>query len=139
MTGYEQLLAGLRLRHIAPSEVTSYADSVRNGVKNSRPPEELWANIIPTLWVVDHLRALIGNPVRLTSIYRSEEYNRAVRGASSSLHMKNNAIDFRIEGVRPVEVHAKLTALRTAGMFRGGIGLYRTFVHVDTRGVNASW
>ena len=139
MTEYEEMLKGLRLRHFSPREVTSYANQVRGGVRNSLPPRSKWKNIVPTLWVVDHLRELLGVPVRLTSIYRSPSYNAAVGGASLSQHKENRAIDFQVSGVTPMVARNRLVELRRAGMFKGGIGLYSTFVHVDTRGTNATW
>lgn len=139
MADYKAMLKGLQLRHISPREVTSYAGQVRKGVKNSLPPRALEKNIIPTLWIVDHLRALLGKPVRLTSIYRSPAYNGAVGGARFSQHKENRAIDLQVDGVSPRRVANALVKLRQAGMFKGGIGLYSTFVHVDTRGSNATW
>lgn len=136
---YGSFLAGLQLRHFSPSEVTGYADQVRGGVRNELPPRELWPNIVPALWVVDHLRELLGAPVELTSIYRSPDYNRAVGGAVRSQHLRNAAIDFQVRGVSPKVARNRLLELRRAGMFRGGIGLYPTFVHVDVRGRNATW
>ena len=136
---YEKFLAGLRLRHFSPQEITSYANQLRGGVRNGLPPEELWPNIVPTLWVVDHLRGALGKPITLTSIYRSPFYNEAVGGAPRSQHKRNAAIDFQIRGATPLLARNRLVKLRQAGMFKGGIGLYSTFVHVDTRGRNATW
>jgi len=139
MFDYEKLLSGLRLRHFKAHEIIRYANQVRSGVKNSLPPRELWANIIPTLWVLDHLRASLGARITLTSIYRDDAYNRAVGGAAGSQHKQNRAIDFQISGVSPTVAKNHLVALRKAGMFRGGIGIYPTFVHIDTRGTNVTW
>ena len=139
MTTYRKLLEGLQLRFFSPDEVLSYADVVRNGVRNSLPPRSQWPNIIPTLWVMDHLRFVLGQPVTLTSIYRNEDYNREVGGASRSQHKENRAIDFQVRNVSPRRAANSLIKLRDSGMFKGGVGVYRTFVHVDTRGRNATW
>ena len=37
------------------------------------------------------------------------------------------------------EVERLMEKIRSDGVFRGGIGTYNTFVHVDTRGENANW
>jgi len=139
VTRYTIFLDGLKLRHFSASEIISYADQVRNGVRNSLPPESLWPNLIPVLWVVDHLRACLGRPITLTSIFRDEDYNRAVGGASQSQHKLNRAIDFQVSGIKPAEAFERLRMFRDAGVFKGGLGLYATFVHVDTRGTNATW
>lgn len=136
---YSTFLAGLQLRHFDPSEIISYADRKRDGVYNSLPPEDLWRNIVPTLWVLDQLREALGLPITLTSIYRSPAYNRAVSGASASQHLRNAAIDFQVTGMEPDKVFNALSAMRAAKSFSGGIGLYPSFLHIDTRGTNATW
>ena len=136
---YNDFLAGLRLRHFRPSEVTSYATAIRNGVRNDLPPEELWPNIVPTLWVIDHLRASLGFPIVLTSTYRSPEYNEAVGGAENSYHMRNMACDFHVAAHAPERIGHILKTWRADGVFTGGIGTYPTFVHLDTRSRNADW
>lgn len=136
---YTEFLTGLRLRHFAPSEITSYANRTRGGVRNSLPPEELWENLVPTLWLVDQLRHAINSPITLISIYRDHDYNAAVGGAPQSLHMKNNAIDFTCAHVGKAE--DLLRDWRDAGVFMGGLHYYpdSNFCHVDTRGSNSDW
>jgi len=34
---------------------------------------------------------------------------------------------------------AEAKKMREEGLFRGGLGLYKTFIHLDTRGRNATW
>jgi uncharacterized protein YcbK (DUF882 family) len=110
-------------------------------VKNSPPPKRLWKNIVPTLRIVDELRATFGKPCSILSSYRSPDYNRAVRGASLSQHLEFNALDIAFDGVSPQQVYDRLIEWRMAGKFTGGLGLYRSsgFVHIDTRGHNATW
>lgn len=115
-----------------------YWDSVRHGVRNSVPPRSLWFNIIPTLHVLDRLRGELGEPVKITSSYRSHRYNNAVGGASQSWHTKFVATDIQSR-VAPSHVREVLYKMRKDGVFKGGIGQYRSFTHVDTRGYNADW
>jgi len=138
---YEAFLAGLQLRHFSPREVTNYARATRNGERNCLPPEELWENLVPTLWVLDSLRESIGLPIRLTSLYRSPAYNKAVGGSSGSFHMKNAAIDFQVDGMSPQQAFNALNKMRHAGCWQGGLGAYPTFCHCDAglRGRNATW
>jgi len=67
-------------------------------------------------------------------------YNAAIDGAAAkSFHMRFQALDISVEGKTPKQVFAVLKKWRDAGKFRGGLGLYRTFVHIDTRGSDATW
>jgi len=138
---YEAFLSGLQLRWLRPHEVMNYAKSTRNGESNSLPPADLWTNLPPTLWVIDSLRESINLPIRLTSIYRSPAYNKAVGGSSGSFHMKNAAIDFQVDGMSPQQAFNALNKMRHAGSWQGGLGSYPTFTHCDAglRGRNATW
>ena len=95
---------------------------------------ELWPHIIPTLHVAEWLRAQFGNnPIDVTSGYRDPWYNDAVGGADHSLHVAFNAIDLLPRGADPVDVGQRLLLFPSADKL--GIGVYRTFVHIDTRGM----
>jgi len=121
-------------------EFTSYFSTHRRGVTNSPPDRALWENIVPTLRVVDRLRAHFGRPIVILSSYRSPEYNAAITGAASkSYHKSFQALDIAVSGKSPEEVFAVLSKWRAEGDFKGGLGLYSTFVHIDTRGHNATW
>ena len=105
---------------------------------NTDPPRSLWGNVIHTAKVASLARGEVG-PIKVTSAYRSPEYNNAVGGATNSLHGQFNALDLIPVGVTPRELHSTLLRLRNEGRFIGGLGLYNTFVHLDTRGYNADW
>jgi uncharacterized protein YcbK (DUF882 family) len=128
-------------RHFGAAEFTRYFAKERKCVKNSPPPKRLWKNIVPTLRIVDELRASFGKPCRLLSSYRSPAYNKAVGGAPLSQHLQFTALDIAFDGVSPQQVYDRLLQWRKAGKFTGGIGLYPSagFVHLDTRGRNATW
>lgn len=107
-----------------------------NGL-NTDPPAQLWPNVIPLARLLDQLRARLGKPITFNSVYRSPAYNKAISGAGASLHMEFKAADFIVHGLGgPADWAATLRAMRDAGTFRGGIGTYDGFVHVDVRGVN---
>jgi uncharacterized protein YcbK (DUF882 family) len=112
---------------------------VHDRVKNTAPSRDLWANIVPTLRIADKLRDDLREPVRIHSSYRSPAYNAEVGGEKKSFHMKFQALDISVAGVTPTRVFDRLKAYRTAGLFKGGLGLYSSFVHIDTRGENATW
>jgi uncharacterized protein YcbK (DUF882 family) len=130
-----------QIRHFGAAEFTRYFAREHKGVRNSQPPKGIWKNILPTLRVVDELRSSLGKPCRLLSSYRSPAYNRAVGGAPLSQHVDFTALDIAFDGVSPQRVYDRLIEWRKAGKFTGGLGLYPSsgFVHIDTRGSNATW
>ncbi len=146
---FETFIDSLNLKHFSGTEFTPYWSRTRNDVRNSVPLERLWPNIVPTLIILDALRAEFGAPIIMTSTYRSPEYNSAIGGVPRSVHMKFQAVDFQCTAGSPDEWAAKLKSWRgrkfaqpgkqSAFEFRGGVGIYSGFVHVDTRGYNANW
>ena len=137
---YTEFLASLGLRHITPREVIEPHWSDLNGISNELPPRHLWDRLPATLRVADEIRERLGVPLlRITSAYRSPRYNRQIAGAASrSFHTRNQALDlvFACSARKSCEVARQL---RAEGFFKGGIGQYSTFLHIDTRGYNASW
>lgn len=128
------------LRHFKPGDffVKGGANAVNR--QNTDPPRDLWPNALNVMKVVDEFREKIGHPVVLNSVYRSEAYNASVGGVSGSQHKKFQAADIRVVGFgNPQQWAQVLKTMRAANFFRGGIGIYNTFVHVDTRGWDANW
>jgi hypothetical protein len=105
---------------------------VSGRINNGMPPREMWNNIVPTAIVLQWLRDRTGRAVTVVSGYRSDRYNQAVGGARDSLHRLFNAADVNVQGMKPDEVAAMLEQHPEARNF--GIGVYQTFVHIDTRG-----
>lgn len=143
----EQYIDDLGLRYFKGREFTWLWSRVRNGVKNSVPPEKLWVNSVKTLVVLDEIRHQIKVPCMVTSAYRSPAYNEAVGGEKMSYHMVFMAMDFTsskdprwVAGVAD-KLRGKRFRHPHGGsfVFRGGIGIYPRFVHVDTRGRDANW
>jgi hypothetical protein len=137
---YGNYLLDLELKHITPRMVMTPHFKTRRGTHNILPPKKLWKKIGPTLKVVDALCDQIGLPVKeIVSAYRSPDYNKAVRGKSRSYHMSNQAIDVVFHKASSWRVAKVAKQLRDRNVFKGGIGRYPGFVHIDTRGVNADW
>lgn len=135
-------VASLNLRHFSADELLFQGQSNESGKcagKNHYPPRALWANIAPTIGVLDKLRAELGHRINLISVFRSVDYNACVGGEPNSVHMRFNAIDFRCASGTPQDWFARLDRYRSFSVFRGGLGLYSTFVHLDTRGTDATW
>ena len=83
---------------------------------------------------LQRLRDLAGRPVIVNSGYRNPAYNKKVGGSSTSRHLMGEAADIRVPGLHPDEV-AQLA--REAGFT--GIGIYRSFTHVDVRREPVTW
>ena len=88
------------------------------------------------VWYLQRIRDRFARPVTITSGYRSPAHNRAVGGATNSLHTKGQAADIYIEGVEPAEIARYAESLGCLG-----IGLYtvQRFVHIDTRTSKYYW
>ncbi len=140
---FQLFVLRLCLDHFRHSELLVRHDAVRRGVQNSPPPRDLWPNIVATIGVVEELRRRCGFAIRITSAYRSPAYNKAVGGAAGSQHLKFCALDIQPVSGRRDELRTMYKELRKMRdqehWFKGGLGKYPTFVHVDTRGHNATW
>ena len=139
---FVEFMSALGLRFFSPSEFLVMGGGNQSGScagKNGTPPKALWPNIVATARLLDRLRAELGYSIRITSAYRNKPYNTCIGGEPGSFHMKFNATDFQADGGSPRAWANKLLELRQQGVFTGGVGLYPTFVHVDTRGYNATW
>ena len=138
---FRDWFAAQKFRHFGAGEFTRYFARERKGVKNSPPPKRLWKNIVPTLRIVDELRDSFGKSCTILSSYLSPYYNKAVGGVSSSQHLEFTALDITFDDVSPQQVYDLLIEWRKAGKFTGGLGIYPSsgFVHIDTRGRNATW
>jgi len=141
---FDAFIASLSLRNFSAGEFLAMGGSNGNPnsscyQRNTPPPQALWPNIIETARVLDEVRERLGVSITLSSVYRNESYNSCIGGASLSQHKRFNACDFTASGKSPREVTKALFKLRGEGFFRGGIGIYQSFTHVDTRGHNAEW
>jgi uncharacterized protein YcbK (DUF882 family) len=105
---------------------------------NDAPTAAKRERILPTLQVLALVREAFG-PTTINSGYRAPAYNARIGGAKNSRHTVGDAIDFKCRDGNPQAWAHFLRGLRDDGVFTGGIGTYRTFVHVDTRGTNADW
>lgn len=106
----------------------------------SETPCDVLVNLKELAMNLQVLRDHLGKPITINSGYRSPSYNKRVGGAVNSQHLTGHAGDIHVPGKRPVQVKAMIEKLISEGkMKQGGIGLYKTFVHYDTRGTIARW
>lgn len=82
-----------------------------------------------------YIRTYFGKPVTINSGYRTVAYNKKVGGVSNSQHTLGKAADIVVQDVPPRAVASYLESLFPLH----GIGLYPSFVHVDTRGKKSYW
>lgn len=106
----------------------------------SETPCEVAINLKELAMNLQVLRDETGQPVIVTSGYRSLEWNRIIGSNDASQHPLGKAGDIKIGGWTPMQIAAKIEELIKAGkMKQGGLGIYRTFVHYDIRGTKARW
>lgn len=82
--------------------------------------------------ILQMVRNYFGEPVTITSGYRTESWNKSVGGATGSQHCLGRAADIVVAGQKPLVVYQYLD--KVLGTW-GGLILYpnKGFVHVDTR------
>lgn len=78
---------------------------------------------------LENLRTMLGDkPIHINCGCRCFTHNIRVGGVDNSQHLCGHAADIRVEGVAP----SKVAAVAELVGF-GGIGIYKTFVHLDIR------
>lgn len=85
--------------------------------------------------LIDYLqskREILGKAINITSGYRCKKHNEKIGGAKESYHMKGFAADINALMV-PIKDIADLCS------DADGLGVYKSFVHVDVRGFKARW
>lgn len=82
---------------------------------------------------LDRLRNRFG-VVRVTSGFRTGQYNEKIGGVEDSRHLYGLAADVTVQSVSPLRV---AEWAREEGF--GGVGLYHRFVHLDVWGQDRRW
>jgi len=118
----------------------NFKPSEMNSRISGQVPEHLETNAQELLENLQVLRDELDAPVTIISGWRSKEHNDQVGGAKNSQHLYARAADIKVKGVHPVDVFKTVVRLIEEGkMKRGGVGLYGSWVHYDTRGHNVRW
>jgi uncharacterized protein YcbK (DUF882 family) len=73
--------------------------------------------------------------VTITSAYRTPTKNKAVGGTVYSQHLYGRAADIKVSGATPKKVAAYAETI----LKNGGIGIYKSFVHIDVRETKSRW
>lgn len=92
---------------------------------------------LPFLRQLQKARSIVGFPFLITSGYRCKAYNKTLPDSSpESLHIKGLACDVRISHLTPADKY--LFLYKVFPLFKG-IGLGKTFVHLDGRQERSVW
>lgn len=86
--------------------------------------------------ILQKIRDYFDVPVNINSAYRTSVYNAKIGGVSNSQHTKGTAADIVAQGIKPLEVAQYVEHLMPKS---GGIGVYKDFVHIDTRANRSRW
>lgn len=78
--------------------------------------------------ILQKARNMAGSPFVINSAYRSPTHNADVGGKRNSYHLQGRAFDISLEGW---DRHRLKKILQEAGF--NGIGMYKSFIHADTR------
>lgn len=137
---YFRYLNGLGLKRISPAQVVASHAKAKGPVWNTLPPKAWWRRMGYTLKVVERIAQEMNvSQVEIISAYRSPAYNARCAGArAGSWHQANIAADVKFP-VRASKVTATARELRDLGLFKGGVGGYWNFTHIDARGENINW
>lgn len=93
--------------------------------------------------LLQRIRDHFGQPVTITSGYRTASHNAKVGGSKSSQHLLGRAADIQVQDTDPLAVAAYAESLMPGW---GGVGRYpikagraKGWVHVDTRPNKSRW
>jgi uncharacterized protein YcbK (DUF882 family) len=75
------------------------------------------------------LREELGKPIIITSAYRTPEWNKKVGGKPNSYHLRMEAVDIKVKGMKPYDL--AIWAARETNF--NGIGIADSFIHLDLR------
>jgi uncharacterized protein YcbK (DUF882 family) len=104
--------------------------------KDGTPYPEIWRTnrAVKLSAVFEMIRSAFGDkPITVLSAYRTSIHNRSIGGARNSQHLEGRALDLKPpNGITPFNFYRVIKALAPDCGIKG-IGLYKTFVHIDIR------
>lgn len=82
------------MRYFTKEELIASDTARTNHLDNNPKDQKTWNNLFELVRVIlDPARERLGAPIYVSSGYRSQEVNRAVRGQPFSQHTKGQAVD----------------------------------------------
>lgn len=104
------------MKYFTMHELTASATALRKGISNT-PDNVVRANLTALVSnVLDPLREAWGQPIIITSGYRSEKLNKAVGGAKKSQHVTGEAADIRTVSDRPSDNRKLFDKIQELGL-----------------------
>jgi len=85
-------------KHISFKEATHSNYAKQYGIKNKPTDEHIENMQLVAEKVFEPLREWVDYPIKVNSMYRSEELNKGIKGSSVSSHLTGNAIDITSMG-----------------------------------------
>lgn len=79
--------------HVSYREAIKSNTATRRGIDNTPSDYEITNMVGVAENIFEPLRNWVGGPIKITSMYRCEELNRAIGGSSRSQHCEGRAID----------------------------------------------
>lgn len=117
--------------HFTLEEMTLSQTATRKGLDNTPPPEESKNLKALCVKLLEPIRALAGNPVVVSSGYRSPAVNKAIGGAKNSQHVRGEAADITCPALGQKKL---FDLIRKSGLpFDQVIDEFEQWVHVSYR------
>ena len=85
-------------KHISYREATNSAYAKQFGIENKPKAKHIKNMELIAEKVFEPLREWVGGPIRINSMFRSEELNQGIKGSPRSSHLTGNAIDLTTMG-----------------------------------------
>ena len=99
--------------------------------ETSYPAKWRHSRVLALATLFERIRKDCGNKsIRITSAYRTHEWNKLIGGARNSQHKEGRALD--LIPPKGMSVNKFYKIIRDIS-YIGGIGRYKSFVHIDIR------
>lgn len=83
----------------------------------------------------ENIRAIWNKPIKVISAYRTPAHNLKIGGVKNSQHVQGRALDLQPPDGITINEFYRHIFIRAHTLGIGGLGRYKTFVHVDIRPV----
>lgn len=111
-----------------------------NSKDGAEMPADVLKNVLELACDLQTIRNEAGCPLHINSAYRSPNHNRAIGGVKNSQHILGKAADLSSRNHTPKELYDIIEGLIECEKIDVmGMGLYKSFVHVDIRDTYARW
>lgn len=106
----------------------------------SKMPKKVLDNVKAHAENLQTIRDFLDKKITVNSGYRSKKYNASIGGALKSQHLTGKASDIKVKGMGSGDLARVIEGLiRIGAISEGGLGIYPTFVHYDSRKTKARW